>query len=109
MKLSNDLKESEIVEWCESDRNSEIADPYIEKSAHIRSVVIGGRLYIFSNLSPDSKMGSESCVKVFDLNMRRIFAIDMTKSRKENRPSSVRVNYSLAQYKYKVFLYGGLD
>jgi hypothetical protein len=98
-----------VIDWAEGEQNHSTTDPYIEKSAYIRSIVINGRLYIFSNLSSEAKLGSESCVNVFDKNLRRIFGVDMTKSRPENRPSSVRVNYSLAHFKNKLYLYGGLD
>lgn len=33
----------------------------------------------------------------------------MSKSRPENRPSTVRINYSMANFKNKIYLYGGLD
>ena len=33
----------------------------------------------------------------------------MFMSKPENRPSTVRVNYSIANYKHKVYLYGGLN
>ncbi len=33
----------------------------------------------------------------------------MTKSRPENRPSSSRVNFSIANYKHKIYIYGGLE
>ena len=33
----------------------------------------------------------------------------MTKSKPENRPSTARVNYSLANFKNKLYIYGGLD
>lgn len=43
------------------------------------------------------------------MNLNRIFGVDLTKSRTENKPSSTRVNYSVASYKNKVYLYGGMD
>ncbi len=33
----------------------------------------------------------------------------MTKSRTENKPSSTRVNFSVASYKNKVYFYGGMN
>jgi hypothetical protein len=54
-------------------------------------------------------MGGSHVVKIVDLNMRRIFGVDLTKARPENRPQSVRINYSIANYKQKVYLYGGMD
>lgn len=48
-------------------------------------------------------------MKIVDLTLRRIFDVDLTKSRPENKPSSLRLNYSLAHYKFKAYLYGGLD
>ncbi len=33
----------------------------------------------------------------------------MSKSRPENRPSTIRINYSMAHFKNKIYLYGGLD
>jgi len=72
-------------------------------------VVINGRLYVFSNLTPEVKQESESCVKIIDLKLRRVFGVDMTRSKAENRPSSVRVNYSMALFKNKLYFYGGID
>ena len=68
-------------------------------------------MYIFSNLSSEgaSRLGGSSIIKIIDLNLCRIFGIDLTKSRPENKPSSTRVNYSVASYKHKVYLYGGMD
>jgi hypothetical protein len=37
--------------------------------------------------------------------MRRIFPIDCT----DFRPSTVRVNYSISNWKQKMYLYGGVD
>ncbi len=77
----------------------------------MRSVIINGRMYIFSNLSSEgaSRLGGNSIIKIVDLNLRRIFSVDLTKSRNENKPSSTRVNYSMASFKNKVYLYGGMD
>ncbi len=54
-------------------------------------------------------MGGSSIIKIVDLKLNRIFGIDLTKSRPENKPSSARVNYSVANYKNKVYLYGGMN
>jgi Kelch motif len=53
--------------------------------------------------------GVNSTIRVVDLNMNRIFGLDMTKSRLENKPSTVRINYSITHHKNKVFIYGGID
>ena len=37
--------------------------------------------------------------------MRRFFSLEF----KEFRPSCTRVNYSISQYKQKVYFYGGID
>jgi len=68
-------------------------------------------MYIFSNLSPEGagRMGGSSIIKIVDLKLNRIFGIDLTKSRPENKPSSARVNYSVANYTNKVYLYGGMN
>lgn len=85
--------------------------PYKERSVYVRSVVINNRLYIFANLSPEGAARQEgSCVvKIVDFSLRRMFGVDMTQSKPENRPSAVRLNYSLAHYKHKVFIYGGIN
>ncbi len=77
----------------------------------MRSVTINGRMYLFANLSPEAatRLGGSHIVKIVDMNLRRIFGIDLTKSRPENRPQSIRVNYSITNYKNKVYLYGGMD
>lgn len=74
-------------------------------------MVINGRLYIFSNLCPETAARRESTqiVKIVDFNLYRIFGVELWNSKPENRPSSIRVNYSLALYKFKVYLYGGLN
>jgi hypothetical protein len=68
-------------------------------------------MYIFANLSPDQAARQESScvVKIVDFNLRRIFGIEMFLSKPENRPQTVRVNYSLASFKHKAYLYGGLN
>ena len=100
-----------MVEWGEETCDNLTKDPYEEMNSYLRSVIINGRMYIFSNLSPEgaSRMGGSHVVKIVDLNMRRIFGVDLTKARPENRPQSVRINYSIANYKQKVYLYGGMD
>lgn len=62
-------------------------------------------------MSPEgaTRLGGSSIVKVVDLNLRRIFGVDLTKSRPENKPQSVRVNYSLTNYKNKVYIYAGMN
>jgi len=86
-------------------------DEYVEKTSYLRSVTINNRMYIFSNLSPEgaSRLGGSSIIKIVDLNLCRVFGVDLTKSRTENKPSSTRVNFSLASYKNKVYLYGGMN
>lgn len=68
-------------------------------------------MYIFSNLSPEgaSRLGGNSIIKIVDFNLQRIFGVDLTKSRPENKPSSTRVNFSVASYKNKVYFYGGMN
>jgi hypothetical protein len=68
-------------------------------------------MYIFSNLSPskDRHGGKNSFVKILDLKLRKLFDVDFSKAREEQKPSSHRLNYSLATYKHKSYLYGGLD
>jgi hypothetical protein len=73
--------------------------------------VINGRIYIFSNLSQESaaRKESQAAVKIVDLNLKSVFRVDLWQAKPENRPSTIRVNYSIANYKHKVYLYGGLD
>lgn len=37
--------------------------------------------------------------------MRRLFTINIA----EHKPTTTRINYSIANFKNKVYLYGGLD
>lgn len=73
--------------------------------------MINGRIYIFSNLSQESaaRKESQAAVKIVDLNLKSVFRVDLWQAKPENRPSTIRVNYSIANYKHKVYFYGGLD
>jgi hypothetical protein len=44
-----------------------------------------------------------------DFGLKGIFPLDLFVSKPENRPSTIRVNYSLALFKHKVYLYGGMN
>ena len=85
--------------------------PYKERTIYAKSLVINNRLYIFANLSPEAAGRKEGgcVVKIVDFNLKRMFGVEMFMSKPENRPSTVRVNYSIANYKHKVYLYGGLN
>ena len=68
-------------------------------------------MYIFSNLCPETaaRRESSSIVKIVDFDLQRMFGIELWNSKPENRPSSIRINYSIAVYKFKVYFYGGLN
>eukprot|EP00347_Sterkiella_histriomuscorum_P022030 403331930 len=93
-----DLYNISQIEWSQ-DQEKDENNPHIERSQYQRSVVINERLYIFSTASKISP------VKVFDFNMKRMFPITFPKF----GPSITRINYSIANFKHKVYLYGGLD
>jgi hypothetical protein len=44
-----------------------------------------------------------------DFNLRRLFDVELFNAKPENRPSTVRVNFSIALFKFKVYLYGGMN
>ena len=56
---------------------------------------------MFSNLSPLNN----SPLKIIDIKESKIFAINSG----EFKPSTIRVNYSISNYRHKVYFYGGLD
>lgn len=107
LSLSHDLKLTQSIPLAVDEAEGE----YVERNAFVRSVLINGRLYIFSNLSPEGANRKDgSCVvKIIDFDMKRIFGVELWQARPENKPSSVRVNYSIAHFKHKVYLYGGID
>ena len=74
-------------------------------------MTINGRLYIFSNLSPESAARKESSspVKIIDFALKKAFGVDFSSAKPDNRPQTIRINYSIANYKHKVYLYGGLN
>ena len=56
---------------------------------------------MFSNISDTNP----SPVKIVDIKLQRMFPIQF----KEFKPSTARINYSISNYKHKVYLYGGLN
>ena len=58
-------------------------------------------MYIFSNLSNTNI----SPLKIIDFNLNRMFHVNFP----EHKPSCCRINYSISNYKNKVYLFGGLD
>jgi hypothetical protein len=67
----------------------------------MKTALVNDRLYVFSNLCPEN----HSAVKVIDFNLRRLFPIQF----KKYGPSTSRLNYSISNWKHKVYLYGGID
>lgn len=44
-----------------------------------------------------------------DFTLRKLLEVGLFNAKPEYRPSTVRVNYSIALFKFKVYLYGGLN
>ena len=60
-------------------------------------------MYLFTNLS-----SANTCsVKIVDPCLKRLFNVKLVGEK--NKWSSARINYSIASFQNKVFLYGGLD
>ena len=53
-----------------------------------------------NNLTPQNK----NSVIIADLTMKRVFTLDL-----DTFPSSSRINYSLTQHNFKMYVFGGLD
>lgn len=109
-KVAEDFSVLEHLD-CESSAPSEAQDPYIQTTSYSKSVLINNRLYVFTNISPESSQRKESQqnVKILDFSLKKLFDVQLFSAKPENRPSTVRVNYSIALFKFKVYLYGGLD
>ena len=103
LELTNISTDSPVITelpWSDN-QDKDANNPHCHRSTFSRSVLINDRLYVFSNLSPENK----APVKVIDFTMSRMFPIHSPK----HAPSVSRINYSLSQWKHKVYLYGGLD
>ncbi|CDW83734.1 kelch repeat protein [Stylonychia lemnae] len=87
-------------EWSE-DQEEDPNNPHIQRTSYSRSVVINDRIYIFTNLSENIS----SPLKIIDLNLKRLFPIQF----KKFGPTTTRINYSISNYKHKVYFYGGLN
>jgi hypothetical protein len=91
----------------------------------IGSGVVGRRLYIFHHLEPkDENLPTQMIkrpIRIMDFNLRKMFEVDYlnddstgtirgdeTDKRATILPSSARVNYSICEFKNKVYIYGGV-
>lgn len=69
----------------------------------MKSVTINNRLYLFTNISNQLQYP----VKIVDFNLQRLFTVKFDSE--AMKPSVSRLNYSIAGYKHKAYLYGGID
>lgn len=101
-KYDDDTQTVTEEEWSE-EQVDDINSPHIHRTADVRSVVLNDRFYLFQNVSETNL----SCVKVVCPILKRMFTIKLAGT--DNKPSCSRVNYSIASFQNRVFLYGGLD
>lgn len=100
--FSLDLKTRTIehIPWSEN-QPKDFNNPHIHRNTYTKSVVLNNRVYMFSNLSETNP----TPLKIIDFSLRQLFPINS----KEFKPSCSRINYSLSNYKNKIFLYAGLN
>lgn len=96
------------------------------RSIFSKACTLNGRLYIMHNLAPKDNTLPESAIKtpvrIMDFKMKRIFAVEYLNAdstgnkRGEEKevkepilPQTIRINYSIATHKNKIFIYGGLN
>ncbi len=90
---------AEKQKWSEDQDNSDIFHSL--RSLTLNSVLLQDRAYLFTNLSATAK----SPLKILDFERGTLHSI----SELDNRPSTTRIGYSLAPWKNKVYIYGGID
>ena len=100
MSLSDDLSELNEVPWS-GEQQADDNKGYVDKNSDVKSVIINDRMYLFQNIAPQTQQP----VKIIDFSLRRVFPVQFL----DFKPSTVRVNYSLSCFKFKVYFYGGLD
>ena len=129
---SNDLEhyELEFNDWKKEDDLKENVlketKPHSLRSVYSRGVTINDRLYIFHNLcqkDPNlSKTSIKNPIRVMDFSINKLYNVDYLNDdstgnkRGEEKevkepilPQTHRVNYSIAKFKNKVYLYGGMN
>lgn len=96
------------------------------RSVYSRGSTINGRLYIMHNLTPKDLTLPSTAIKtpirIMDFKMKRLFAVEFLNDdstgnkRGEEKevkepilPQSIRINYSIAHHKNKLYIYGGLN
>ena len=100
--------------------------PHTLRSVWSRACTIMGRLYIMHNLQPKDeslpKTSIKTPIRIMDFNLRRLLAVeflndDSTGNKRGEAdekkdtflPLTIRINYSVAHHKTKLFMYGGLN
>lgn len=117
-----------LQEFAKAEEESGLSKtkPHTLRSVWSRACTIMGRLYIMHNLQPKDeslpKTSIKTPIRIMDFQLRRLLSVeflndDSTGNKRGEAdekkdtflPLTIRINYSIANHKTKLFIYGGLN
>ena len=130
----NDDEESyelETPEWKHEERKKSVLEgtrPHTLRTVFSRGVTLNNKLFIFHNLAPKDEQMPKTMVRtplrVMDFETSQLMKIDYRNDdssgtqqgegernalKQKILPSTQRINYSIASFKNRVYLFGGLN